>query len=93
MHEFAARLAQELGNYVIGIESSSHQVLGANAARERGEIIRLEHDEGRTCEVVFRVLDGPERISATQKRIRAIANQPEEDYPTPSGRFVKLAGR
>lgn len=83
----------QLGNYVMGIEPSSHHVLGDNAARERGEMIWLEHDERRTYDVVFRVLDGPERIGATQKRIRAIASQPEEDYPTPSGRFVKLAGR
>jgi Domain of unknown function (DUF4432) len=83
----------QLGNYVMGIEPSSHHMLGDNAARERGEMIWLEHDERRTYDVVFRVLDGPERIGATQKRIRAIASQPEEDYPTPSGRFVKLAGR
>jgi len=83
----------QLGNYVMGIEPSSHHVLGDNAARERGEMIWLEHDEGRNYDVVFRVLDGPERISATEKRIRAIASQPVEDYPKPSGRFVRLSGR
>ena len=48
------------GNYVMGIEPSSHHVLGDNAARERGEMIWLEHDEGRSYDVIFRVLEGEE---------------------------------
>ena len=81
------------GAYVMGIEPSSHHVLGDNAARERGEMIWLEHGEARDYDVVFRVLDGREKIAATESRVRAIARQPEEDYPKPSGRFVRLSGR
>ena len=82
----------QLGNYVMGIEPSSHHVLGDNAARERGEMIWLEHDEGRTYDVVFRVLDGPERISAHPKSAYAPSrSSPRRTIPTPSGRFVKLA--
>jgi hypothetical protein len=81
------------GNYVMGIEPSSHHVLGDNAARERGEMIWLEHDEGRSYDVVFKVLDGRENIALAEQCIRAIAIQPEEDFPKPSGRFAPLSGR
>jgi hypothetical protein len=77
----------------MGIEPSSHHVLGDNAARERGEMIWLEHDEARSYDVVFRVLDGPARIAEAEQRIRAIAKQPDEEYPKPSGRFVRLPDR
>lgn len=83
----------QLGAYVMGIEPASHHVLGDNAARNRGEMIWLEHDEARTYDVVFRVLAGPAKIAETERRIRAIAKQPDEDYPEPSGRFVALTGR
>ena len=81
------------GGYVMGIEPSSHHVLGDNGARERGEMIWLEHDEARSYDVVFRVLDGPAGIAEAERRIRTIAKQPDEDYPKPSGRFVRLSGR
>jgi len=81
------------GAYVMGIEPSSHHVLGDNAARERGEMIWLEHDEARSYDVVFRVLDGPARIAEAERRIRTIAKQPDENYPKLSGRFVGLPGR
>jgi hypothetical protein len=83
----------QAGAYVMGIEPSSHHVLGDNAARKRDEMIWLEHGEARDYDIVFRVLDGRERIAATESKIRAIARQPHEDYPKPSGRFVRLAGR
>ena len=81
------------GAYVMGIEPSTHHVLGDLAARERGEMIWLDHGEGRDYDVAFRVLDGAADIAATEKRIRAMAVQPDEDYPNPSGRFVRLEGR
>jgi Domain of unknown function (DUF4432) len=83
----------QLGAYVMGIEPSSHHVLGDNAARNRGEMIWLEHDEARSYDVVFRVLDGPARIAEAERRIQTIAQQPDEDYPKLSGRFVALPGR
>jgi len=68
-------------------------VLGNLAARERGEMIWLEHGESRSYDAVFRVLDGADEIIAAERRIAAIAQQPCEDYPKPSGNFPKLAGR
>jgi hypothetical protein len=81
----------QAGQYAMGIEPSTHHVLGNNAARERGEMIWLEHDEQRSYEATFRVLDGGAEIAAAEKRIAAIARQPEEDFPAPSGRFPALA--
>ncbi|TGW04874.1 DUF4432 domain-containing protein, partial [Mesorhizobium sp. M2D.F.Ca.ET.145.01.1.1] len=61
--------------------------------RERGEMIWLEHGESRAYDAVFRVLDGAGEIAAAEARIAAIARQPEQDYPEPSGNFPRLAGR
>ena len=66
------------GHYALGIEPSTHHVLGDQAARERGEMIWLEHDEGRRYDAVFRVLDGAAAIAAAEKKIRTVALQPEE---------------
>ena len=76
----------------MGIEPSTHHVLGNAAARERGEMIWLAHDEGCDYAATFRVLDGPEAIAATEARIAATARQPDEDYPAPGGRFPPLTG-
>lgn len=83
----------QTGNYALGIEPSTHHVLGNLAARERGEMIWLEHSESRFYDTVFRVLDGAGEIAAAERRIAAIARQPDGDYPTPSGKFVSLGGR
>ena len=83
----------QAGQYALGIEPSTHHVLGNLAARERGEMIWLEHGETRAYDAVFRVLDGTEAIGDAEGRIAAIACQPEQDYPQPSGKFPKLAGR
>ena len=83
----------QAGNYVMGIEPSTHHVLGNLAARERGEMIWLEHDESRDYDVSFRVLDGDAEIAAEAGRIAAIVPQPDEDFPDPSGNFVALTRR
>ncbi|MBZ9670703.1 aldose 1-epimerase family protein [Mesorhizobium sp. ES1-3] len=83
----------QAGQYALGIEPSTHHVLGDLAARERGEMIWLEHGESRAYDAVFRVLDGACEIAAAEARIAAIARQPEQDYPQPSGNFPRLAGR
>lgn len=83
----------QAGHYALGIEPSTHHVLGNLAARERGEMIWLEHGESRSYEAVFRVLDGAGEIAGAESRIAAIARQPREDYPRPSGHFPVLAGR
>ena len=82
----------QAGQYALGIEPSTHHVLGNLAARERGEMIWLEHGESRAYDTVFRVLDGAAEIAQAEKRIREIAVQPAEDYPRPSGNFRKADG-
>lgn len=83
----------QAGQYALGIEPSTHHVLGNLAARERGEMIWLEHGESRSYDAVFRVLDGAGDISAAESRITDIARQPQQDYPRPSGNFPVLGGR
>lgn len=83
----------QAGAYALGIEPSTHHVLGNNAARDRGEMIWLAAGEDRRYDTCFSVLDGPEAIAGAEARIRAIHPQPDDDFPTPSGRFVPLAGR
>ncbi|RWE29520.1 MAG: DUF4432 family protein [Mesorhizobium sp.] len=83
----------QAGQYALGMEPSTHHVLGDLAARERGEMIWLEHGESRAYDAVFRILDGAGEIAAAEARIAAIARQPEQDYPQPSGDFPRLAGR
>ncbi|MES0199661.1 aldose 1-epimerase family protein [Mesorhizobium sp. M0011] len=83
----------QAGQYALGIEPSTHHVLGNLAARERGEMIWLEHGESRSYDAMFRVLDGAGEIAATEERIASIARQPQQDYPAPSGNFPGLADR
>jgi hypothetical protein len=81
------------GHYALGIEPSTHHVLGEPFARERNEMIWLEHDEERRYDASFRVLDGARALADAQTRIAAAAQQPQEDFPEPSLRFKPLAGR
>ena len=83
----------QAGQYALGIEPSTNHVLGNNAARERGEMIWLQHGEEKRYQSVFRVLDGAGEIAASEARIRAISGQPDEDYPAVSGNHVKIGGR
>ena len=82
----------QAGQYAFGIEPSTHHVLGNLAARERGEMIWLEHAEERRYDTRLRILDGEAAIEASQDRIRAIAAQPQDEYPTPSGLHLEIAG-
>ncbi len=81
------------GNYVLGIEPSTHHVLGDLAARERGEMIWLEHADAKDYDVRLNVLDGPAATAAAERRIAGIAQQPAERFPVPSGNFVSLGDR
>jgi len=83
----------QAGQYTIGIEPSTNHVIGALAARERNEMIWLEHGEERRYDSTFRILDGPAATAASESKIRAIAVQPDDDYPVPSGNFIRIAGR
>ncbi len=81
----------QAGQYALGIEPSTNHVFGKPFAKERGELIWLEHGEERSYTTRFVVLDGAEAIAAEEARIRAIAVQPEEDYPEPTGRWEPIA--
>jgi hypothetical protein len=83
----------QAGHYVMGIEPSTHHVLGNLAARDRGEMIWLGAGEARDYSARFRVLDGAPAIAAAEARIRATQAQPDDDYPAPTGHFAPLTGR
>lgn len=78
------------GQYAIGIEPSTNHVMGKAFAKERGELIWLEHGEERSYTTRFAVLDGKKEIAAAAARIQAIARQPEADYPEPTGRWETI---
>jgi hypothetical protein len=81
------------GHYALGIEPSTHHICGDGFARERGEMIWLEHADARAYEATLRVLDGGAAIASAEARIRSIAAQPDDDFPMPSGRFRALSPR
>jgi uncharacterized protein DUF4432 len=83
----------QAGQYALGIEPSSHHVLGNDGARERGEMIWLQHGQERLYDTVFSILPDAASIADAEARITAIAGQPDEDYPTPSGTFIPIGGR
>jgi len=83
--------ALQSGLYALGIEPSTDHVMGRGRARETGELIWLGHGEERRYDVVFRVLSGQPAISQALGRIEAIARQPGEDYPEPSGQFPRIS--
>jgi len=83
----------QAGQYALGIEPSTNHVLGNNAARERGEMIWLQHGEEKRYDSTFRILDGAADIQASEARIRAIGGQPDGEYPLPSGNHLTIEGR
>ena len=83
----------QAGQYALGLEPSTNHVLGEGGARERGELIWLEHDDERRYETRIRILAGAEDIVRSEQRIREIAQQPLDDYPHLSGHFLPLHGR
>lgn len=83
----------QAGQYAFGIEPSTNHVLGHGAARERGELIWLEHGEERQYDSTFRILGDTADIAASEARITSITKQPVEDYPRPSGNHILLGGR
>ncbi|WHS30200.1 aldose 1-epimerase family protein [Brucella sp. NM4] len=83
----------QAGHYALGIEPATNHVLGHGAARDRGELMWLEHGEERRYDSTFRILGDAASIAETETRIAAIAKQPIEDYPVPSGNHVAIGGR
>jgi hypothetical protein len=80
----------QAGQYAMGIEPATNHVFGKPFAEERGEAIWLEHGEERSYTTRMAVLDGRDEIAAMERRIRAIAVQPDTDYPEPTGRWDAL---
>ena len=74
----------------MGVEPSTHHVKGNTFARERGEMIWLEAGDERRYDTTFSIIDGADQIAAIEKRISAIAEQPDTDYPKPSNNFAPL---
>lgn len=83
----------QAGQYALGIEPATHHVLGNLAARERSEMIWLEHGDERHYDTVMRILPDARAISDAEARIRATSDQPQNDYPEPSGNHRPIAGR
>ncbi len=83
----------QAGQYAFGIEPATNHVLGHGTARDRGELIWLEHGEERCYDSTFRILGDEASIAETETRIAAIAKQPIEEYPVPSGNHIAIGGR
>ena len=77
-------------HYALGIEPSTNHVLGQGAARERGEMIWLEHGDERRYDTRFRILTSADEIAASEARIRRHSRilcwfvSPECNTATPS---------
>jgi hypothetical protein len=80
------------GHYAVGIEPSTNHVLGKEFARERGELIWLEHGDERRYDSVFRILPDRDAVTDAVARIEGVARQPADEYPRPSGVFPEIQG-
>lgn len=80
----------QAGHYAIGIEPSTNHVIGAAAARERGETIMLEGGDSRRYDTVFSILTDTAAIASAEAAIVATARQPTDSFPTPSNNFRPL---
>jgi len=78
------------GHYAVGIEPSTNHVFGKDFARERGELIWLEHGEERRYDSVFRILPDADAVAEAVRRIEGVAKQPNDEYPAPSGVFPPI---
>ncbi|WP_077034366.1 aldose 1-epimerase family protein [Pelomonas sp. KK5] len=75
------------GLYTMAIEPSTNHAPGKQFARERGELIQLAAGEERRYGVDYTVLDGSAEIERFERRIASLAPHPQQDYPTPTGRW------
>ena len=83
----------QAGHYALGIEPSSNHVFGKPFAKERGELIWLEHGDERRYDSVFRILPDSAAVADAVNRIETVSLQPSEEYPAPSGNFQPIGGR
>ena len=82
----------QAGSYALGLEPATNHIVGRAYAKDHGELIMLNHGDERRYDVTLRVLDGLDALATTEAAITAVARQPSEDYPEPSGQFASLAG-
>ncbi|HTM81544.1 aldose 1-epimerase family protein [Asticcacaulis sp.] len=80
----------QAGHYALGIEPSTNHVFGKPFARERDELIWLEHGDERNYETQLRILPDAAAVTECTARIATVATQPEADYPVPSGSFPPI---
>lgn len=81
------------GHYALGIEPSTNHVQGKDFARDRGELIQLEHGEERRYDSVFRILPDAAAVADAVRRIEGVQQQPEDEYPELSGVYPPIGGR
>lgn len=81
------------GHYALGIEPSTNHVQGKDFARDRGELIQLEHGEERRYDSIFRILPDAVAVADAVRRIEGVQQQPEDEYPEPSGVYPSIGGR
>ena len=79
--------ALQSGLYALGIEPSTDHVIGRGRARDTGELIWLGHGDERRYDVSFHILAGQSAVQDSIAKIAAIARQPSDGYPEPSGQF------
>ena len=84
----------QAGQYALGIEPSTNHVLGHKAARERGELIWLEHGESAR---IRQHVPHPRRRGRHRRRARSASARSrrsrEDEYPQPSGNHLPIGGR
>lgn len=80
------------GLYAMAIEPSTNHVFGKPFAKERDELIWLEHGEECSYSTRFSVLENIEQIAAAEKRIEGICVQPKDNYPTITDNWKDLPG-
>jgi hypothetical protein len=80
----------QAGQYALGLEPATHHVQGPVFARARGEERLLEHGETLNYHTDFRIHAGADALAAVRARIAALAAQPDDPYPAPTGNFVPL---
>jgi hypothetical protein len=69
------------GAYAVGLEPSTHNVGGEQAARTDGSMIWLKPGESRVYHTTFSILDGASEIANAVEAIQARQQQPTADVP------------
>ncbi len=78
------------GMYAIGIEPSTHHVLGKPFAEERNEGIWLNHGDTRNYHSIFTIHHGADQIANLTKRIQSIGPQNPDEFPPVTGVFSEI---